>query len=293
MHSIQIEPKPPVFSGFSGSTLKLIAVITMFIDHTGATVLRTILRHPSVSSSQTLHAFWQTVYNCSRSIGRFAFPIFCFLIVEGFQHTRNAGKYALRLLLFALLSEIPFDLALKGSWYYPAKQNVYFTLLIGLLVLMSASWCSGHIRKFFSEKPFLASLQNSKKPDSSKKGSDIPAEAGGKRMLLFADFCSLAVSIVLLLAGMYLANRIDTDYNYKGVFLIAILYFTRHARLPQCLTGALAVAWETPAPLGFLPVFFYNGNRGFSMKYFFYWFYPLHLLLLHVVAVYLIPAIRI
>lgn len=240
-----------VFGGISGSTLKLIAVISMMIDHTGATVLRAVLRHPWVTADSARLAFWNEMYSLSRSIGRIAFPIFCFLIVEGFLHTRSVRRYAGRLLIFALISEIPFDLALKGNWYFPQKQNVYFTLLIGLLAIAGIHAVSLH----------------------------------------WGENLALLLSVPLIAAGMYAANLLDTDYNWKGVFLIAVLYLARRLRLLQCMTGAAAVAWEQPASLGFIPVFLYNGKRGLQMKYFFYWFYPVHLLVLHITAVYIIPAL--
>ncbi len=246
------------FSGISGSTLKLIAVITMLIDHTGATVLRAVCRLPSVLADPQRQLFWNSVYAHSRSIGRIAFPIFCFLLVEGFLHTRNVRRYAGRMLLFALISEIPFDLALKGNWYFPDKQNVYFTLLIGLLVLIGFRLIEQHVLS-----------------DSRSVSSELV------RWILCA---------AVLAAGMYLSYLIDTDYNYKGVFLIGILYLTRSSRLLQCFAGAVSIAWEMPAPIAFLPVWLYNGKRGLRMKYFFYWFYPVHLLLLHAIVVFLIQA---
>ncbi len=256
--------------GISGSTLKLIAIITMFIDHAGATVIREIVAHPAVASDNARRALWSDIYSISRDIGRIAFPIFCFLIVEGFLHTRNVWKYAQRLFLFALLSEIPFDLALKGNWYYPAKQNVYFTLLIGLLVLSGFEYVCGPVgRRKQEDGPARGSIP----------ASHVPAAARPVLCLL------------ILAAGMYLAYWLDTDYNFKGVFLIAILYLLHHDRTLQCFGGAAGVAWEMPAPIAFLPVYLYNGTRGLRMKYFFYFFYPVHLLLLHVVAQYLVPMI--
>lgn len=237
------------FKGLSGGALKMIAIITMFIDHLGATVLRAIVRLPSVSSVPESQKMWLAIYNLSRDIGRLAFPIFCFLIVEGFLHTRNVKKYAGRLFLFALISEIPFDLALKGNVFYPDKQNVYFTLFIGLLVMVGISYIT---------------------------------ENGTRNMSL---------AILPIAVGMVAAYYIDTDYNYKGVFLIAVLYLMRYTRLYQCIGGAAAVSWEIPAPLAFIPIYFYNGKRGFQLKYFFYWFYPVHLLLLHVAAEYLVPVL--
>ncbi|MCD8335998.1 MAG: conjugal transfer protein TraX [Lachnospiraceae bacterium] len=233
--------------GISGSTLKLIAIITMFIDHTGATVIRSLTSLSASASNTALRSAWIRGYNLSRDIGRLAFPIFCFLLVEGFVHTRNPRKYAGRLFVFALISEIPFDIALKGSWFYPDKQNVYFTLLIGLLVLMGIRWITDD----------------------------------GKRPIL--------LSVLPIALGMFVALKLDTDYNYKGVFLIAVLYLTRQVRLYQCIGGAAAIAWELPAPLAFIPVWFYNGKRGISLKYFFYWFYPVHLMLLYVINTWGVP----
>lgn len=258
--------------GISGSTLKLIAIITMFIDHTGATVIRAIQQQNSVMTSPQRRALWSQIYVLSRDIGRIAFPIFCFLLVEGFLHTRNVKKYAGRMFLFALISEIPFDLALKGSWYYPAKQNVYFTLLIGLLVIAGISWVWG----------YPGGSRRAKGQDAGSSGGDALEKRPAPLRWLWP---------LILAAGMYLANWIDTDYNYKGVFLIGILYLLRQNKLFQCIGGAAGVAWEMPAPIAFLPVYLYNGTRGLRMKYFFYWFYPVHLLLLHVAAEYLVPMV--
>ncbi len=107
----------PVFSitCINGFILKMIAIITMLIDHIGAVLFP-----------------YQMVF---RYIGRIAFPIFVFLIVEGFFHTRNIHKYELRLLLFAAISEIPFDLAFNGAVLEFSSQNVFFTLFLGLLML--------------------------------------------------------------------------------------------------------------------------------------------------------------
>lgn len=253
--------------GISGSTLKLIAIITMFIDHAGATVIRTMQLRPDVLTDPQSRLFWSELYSVSRSIGRIAFPIFCFLLVEGFLHTRSVQRYLKRMLLFALVSEIPFDLALKGSWYFPEKQNVYFTLLIGLLVLTGFRWCS---RFFITDNVFAKAEAASSSSRMFRQGIDLV-------------LCCISC-LLILAAGMRLALWIDTDYNYKGVLLIAVLYVSRQIRPFQCIAGAAAVSWELPAPAAFLPVLFYNGQRGLQMKYFFYWFYPVHLVLLHMAA---------
>lgn len=102
----------------TGFSLKIIAVSTMIIDHIGAVL------------------FPQFVI--FRIIGRLAFPIYCFLLAEGFSHTRNIKKYGTRLFLFALISEVPFDLAFNQTFFYWDSQNVFWTLFIGLQTIYFA-----------------------------------------------------------------------------------------------------------------------------------------------------------
>jgi len=105
--------------------LKLIACITMLIDHFGAAVV-ILLRIPNVVN----------IYYACRVIGRIAFPIYCFLLCEGMRHTRNVPRYILRLAIGMVLSELPFDLLFEGgiSWAY---QSVMVTLTLGAIML----WC--------------------------------------------------------------------------------------------------------------------------------------------------------
>ena len=114
----------------SGSALKLIAVITMLIDHIGYVFyVFPAFRVPLFTAlGETV-----TLYFILRKIGRLAFPIYCFLIGEGLVHTRNQVKYLLRLFVFAILSEIPFNLMISGSWLCASNQNVFFTLFLGAL----------------------------------------------------------------------------------------------------------------------------------------------------------------
>lgn len=124
----------------SGSALKLIAVIAMLIDHT-ALVLSALpcFKEPVL----TLFGQTYTLYFLARKVGRIAFPLFCFLIAEGFYHTKKPKKYILTLALFAVLSEIPFNLMVGKSIFYLNKQNVYFTLCFGavlLYILSSKLW---------------------------------------------------------------------------------------------------------------------------------------------------------
>lgn len=114
----------------SALVLKIIAYATMFIDHLAAVLGKF---YPKVfklglgeSMTMTEH------YLIYRSIGRVAFPIFAFQLVEGAKYTKCRWKYALRVAIVALISEIPFDLALRGAWMDFSGQNVYFTLLLSL-----------------------------------------------------------------------------------------------------------------------------------------------------------------
>ena len=209
-------------------------MITMLIDHIGACVFeRGLLLVDEIRNDAALFEMLRNTDRILRLIGRVSFPIFCFLLVEGFLHTHDRKKYALRLFLFALVSEIPFD------------QNVFFTLLIGLLAMMLCDY--------------------------------------------FRMQAQPVAQVLVLILAMVLAWALHTDYGYRGVLLIELLYIFRYDRMKQIVAGAVAFSWETTAPLAFIPVWFYNGKRGKSGKWFFYWFYPVHLLILWGVKTFLLP----
>lgn len=229
---------------FSGATLKMIAVVCMLIDHTAAALIRPLASALPVEMHR-LSAFINSMYQPMRNIGRIAFPIYCFLLVEGFMHTRSISRYLKRMLLFALISEIPFDFALASHLFSWKHNNVYFTLLIGLLVMAGVSYFEQHPLK-------------------------IPA----------GRYLTLLLQGAITVGGLYLAKYMYTDYGFKGVFLIEVLFYLRFDRNLQAIFGAIAISWEKYAPLAFLPVLLYNGKRGRQIKYFFYWFYPAHLMIL-------------
>ncbi|MBQ9662075.1 MAG: TraX protein [Oscillospiraceae bacterium] len=120
---------PAKYKVLSGSALKCIALITMIIDHIGVVLLKDsrIVLFGTGSGAFTL-------YTLMRKIGRLAFPLYCFLLVEGFLHTHDRKKYGLNLLLFALISELPWNLEHTGTLRY-AAQNVFFTLFLGYVGL--------------------------------------------------------------------------------------------------------------------------------------------------------------
>lgn len=236
--------------GLSGTALKYIACGTMLIDHIGASCLEAGLLMPQLESGALPRDAMEQLPlfhldQLLRLTGRLAFPIFCFLLVEGFVHTRDVKKYVRRLFLFALISEVPFDLAFFRTPFALDHQNVYWTLALGVLA--------------------MAGLKHFEKPDGSASWKGLLCAAG----------CTLAALLVC------------TDYDGIGVLIICALYLTRGDRKRQCIVGAVLFAWELTAPLAFVLVWFYNGQRGRctpAMQKVFYWFYPVHLSVLAAVT---------
>lgn len=212
--------------GLSVFDLKCIAVATMLIDHIGA--------------------FLYTDQLWMRYIGRLAFPIYCFLIVEGYYHTRDVRKYIGRLTLFALISEVPFDLACADQIVYMERQNVFFTLTLGLVCIcvidrLSNRWLAAGI-----------------------------------------------AGVLCLLTG----SVIHSDYGAGGLLMILCFYIFRGHTCGRWLSiGALNCLCYEPiqcvGTFALVSVQCYNGTKGPSAKYFFYAFYPVHLLLLYLIRRYL------
>ena len=127
----------------SGLTLKILAIISMFVDHVTYVLIPPLLNggfSDFISGYKVIAGPFagldlEAVYQIGRGFGRLSFPIFIFLLAEGFYHTRNRQKYLLRLLIFAFISEIPFDLAFKKTFFYIRYQNVLFTFLLAGLAI--------------------------------------------------------------------------------------------------------------------------------------------------------------
>ena len=116
----------------SGSALKMIALITMLTDHTAFFILGSV---PFATATLfTVGKVNVTIFYICRFIGRTAFPIYCFLLTEGFAYTKNREKYGANLLIFAIVSEPVWNLAHSGKWLYES-QNVFFTLFFGFLAM--------------------------------------------------------------------------------------------------------------------------------------------------------------
>lgn len=217
--------------GLSGSVLKLIAMTSMVIDHTAMLFVR----------DRALYFIMRLL------IGRIAFPLFCFLLVEGFQRTRNRAAYAGRLFCFALLSEIPFDLISQYNYtnYVPREhQNVIFTLLLGLLML----WGIELTGQWIENKVLLRWLSVA---------------------VLFAAVAVLAEKVIC------------SSYGMKGIAAILLIYLFRWSKWEQLAACGVAFIWEPGALLALPPMGFYNGQRGLKPKLLFYAVYPVHMLLLY------------
>ena len=228
----------------SGNDLKMIACISMLLDH--------IVK---VFNLQGIPALL-----LSNILGRLAFPLFGFLLVEGFFHTHSRICYFRNLLLLALISEMPYRFAMGYPLLGRSDLNILFELTLGILMLI----CIDRLR----QSKFL----HSKKP------------------------LQIACQVAVLSAFCAAAWLVKADYSYSGLFMIAVFYYSKiipsawQAR-PESRTflacAALNINVEffgNPcAFLTILPTYFYNGKRGRQIKLLFYLFYPFHLLVLRLI----------
>lgn len=223
---------------YHGEDLKFFAMWSMLIDHAGAVLIEN-------TSLYQITGFRMLAVAC-RLIGRISFPLICFLLIEGFCHTEDRRKYLMRMGCFALISEIPFDLAFFGKLDLQ-RQNVFFTLFTGILLLYA--------------------LEKAETMEHSP---------------LIRSFMMAAA----ILAGCAAATAGRFDYSYMGILLIAALYLFRKDRKKQCIAGAVLSLYELTAALAFILVGKYNGEKGDGRlpRNWFYIFYPLHLLVLSAIV---------
>lgn len=215
----------------SSFALKFIALTCMCIDHMGLALF------PSVS------AF--------RCVGRLAFPLYCFLLSQGYAHTRDIRAYARRLLLLAFVSEIPFDLLIFGRVASGVEQNVVFSLLLGLLALYAADSLRGRRLACILALTALCAAA----------------------MILRVSYGWLGVALCL---GFHFAR----EHRFKQALCSALLCGLY--ALSLLLSGverswALLSLYATGASLLIL---LYNGKRGLhapALTFLFYAAYPLHI----------------
>ena len=212
-----------------GTSLKLIAMISMVFDHVGD------MFFPG--------ALWM------RMIGRLAMPLFSFCIAEGYAHTKNKQRYLMRMGVFALVSEIPFDLAFEGRVGL-GHQNIMLSFFLAILALMVFDRIRGEGKE----------------------------HAAGKTLLGILCVCAVAVLALLLRA----------DYTLFAVLAVFLFYVLRNRHpLLRCGVGVgflaltRTVGYYRATGLSLIPLLLYNGKRGRGLKWLFYAFYPGHLLLLY------------
>ncbi len=235
--------------GLSSFALKRVAVISMIFDHIGSIVIQGMLEPLRVDGmlyiGQDSAGWVRWVFQLRELcdiLGAIAFPIFCFLIAEGYTHTRNKGKYTLRMFLFALLSEIPYDLAHYRMPFRFSLQNVMFTLTVSLLTLMA--------------------LERAERRAGEQKKQYV------------------ALSAAITAAGMVLAYLVRGEYVFLGVLAVALMYLLRE-RGKLRLLGLVPLLIASPWILLAVPLLMaYDGSRGKGNKWFFYVFYPAHFLVL-------------
>ncbi len=233
-------------AGFTGNQLKMIALIFMLCEYIGYVLIENGVlygQNPAywnMALETVKGQRWFLAARVLRAIGRLSFPIFAFMVTEGVIHTGNLKKYLVRLFIFAIISEIPFDLAVKGVIYDPGYQNVLFTLFIGAL----STSC---LIKFKRLNLIL-------------------------RLILVMLFCYMAYYIrsdygaigVGMISLMFLVRE---DRNVQII-------------LGAVLAAAESVDYVCISALAFVFIYFYNGRKGeLKMKLFFYLAYPLMLLI--------------
>lgn len=211
-------------------TLKIIAFWSMFIDHFALIVYT------------KMPDFEMDVYNVMRFFGRMAFPIYCFLLVEGFYYTKNVLGYISRLVIFAVISEPIFDFVIFGEWFHWEYQNVFFTLYTGLFLLV-----------------FLEYVANG-----------------------FHGLSSFMVSFFFVTCLSNVANMSSFDYGFNGILCIAAFYFMSKVNrtgkiILLLMMSCVNIGTVLVAPL----LYIYNNKPGRKMKYLFYVLYPAHIILLY------------
>lgn len=294
----------------SVAVLKLIACLGMLIDHLG-----------SVFGTSGWGFLSPAITFYMRTIGRFVFPVFAFLVTNGWQYTRNKQRYFSNVVLFAIISQIPYTFAFysvnrekiylgEGPNYFPDPDTFYFYAAITLLFVFTY-WYFALKRKFsytllwVAIAPLLFAL-----PLKWHYVWFFYFDLNVMYTLalgMFAIFCwdkiftehsSKWYEYILMLGTFFIALRTlgnNSDYGYYGVFLVLAIYIVRKNRFAQASVLAFwgiffygiqydnwIHAWAAALGAAVL-ILFYNGKKGMDLKSFFYVFYPGHLFLLGII----------
>ena len=226
---------------FSGAQLKYIAFLSMLIDHVNKALIYPLL---------TENGFLRYVSDVFDILGRVAFPIFMFFLVEGFFKTGNRFKYLLNLIVFGIISEIPFDLFQSAVLFQPNSNNVMFTLALALVMI----WVIDELK--------------------------VP------KSYIIPPVLWFPVSIIIVITVCLLSMIWGLDYEYHGILIAYFFYIFRNNPILSIIGGYLSI-FKTPwALLGFGLTLTYNGKRGKQNKILNYLFYPVHLLILGLLRLY-------
>lgn len=200
--------------------LKILALVTMIIDHIGA------IFYPDLIFL--------------RIIGRVTFVLYAFMLVEGVYHTNNIHKYIKKIFIWALLSEVPFDIAFYGTPFYFGHQNIYFTLLISILGIYSLQ----RIKSFFYSIIVVQVVI-------------------GVSYFLNFDYSWYGTTMIM---SFYLLRKMCT---FKFIFIETI----------STIATFNILGVQIFAFLGFIPILIYNGKQGKKIGSIYYSYYAIHLLI--------------
>ena len=222
----------------SAAQLKYLAFISMLIDHVNNGLITPLLDGKG---------WLLLVSNIFSILGRIAFPIFIFFIVEGYFKTKNRLKYLIRLLIFGIISEVPFDMFTSKVYYNPNWNNMIFTLALCLLTVWLIDYLKGKITN---------------------------------KIIWYL------LSFVLVIGFSFLAMALSLDYDYHAIVLAYIFYIFYDRIILGAVLGYLSIIKEVYSFLGFGLVTLYNGKEGNQNKWLNYAFYPTHLLVLGLLRFY-------
>lgn len=237
----------------NSNLLKILAMCFMVLDHMWATIIPGNL--------------WMTI------VGRLSFPIFSFLIVEGFVHTSDFKKYAKRLFVFGLISEIPYNLITTGSFIFPFNQNVLFTLLLGLL-------CINEIDKIKKNKDIKYKIKSILK-------------ILGLLLIGLVCFVNYGITGILTIIVFYLFRNIKYGKVLQLIsfILLYVVFFKGFGIIINLFGKEFFLPTQSFCVLALIPIWLYNGKRGVKNKllqYSFYAFYPAHMICLYLIYYFLL-----
>ena len=238
------------FGGLDATSLRLLALGLMLLDHMWATIVPGNM--------------WMTY------VGRLTFPIFAFQVTEGFFHSSDRKQYMKRLLLFGLMAEVPFDFMMVSAPIFIFHQNVMFTLALGL-------WMIGSLERLRTERTLKQGC----------KTAVVLVLASVLSVVGFVDYGIMGVWTVVI---FYLCRGVSWAWmgQLVAMVLLNIVWFKGESLVFMLAGREIWFPTQGFAVLSLLLIWLYNGQKGSygkSMQRFSYWFYPVHMMLLHMIRI--------